>query len=190
MSLRFAAIAAVAVVSGITACGSDATSFRPTDRSDPSHAGPPSAMYDVYLAGQLVARTHVWSNGGYISSGDEPMTHVGFEVSSATLRPLAFDADALELVAFDSDGATLPPTRLTSITPRVAALIPVPAASTIVLGAYFLLPVRPRNVATMQVRWTLRTDAEEYRQITGLVRDDDAPLNEYTPPNAVRFPSS
>ncbi|HEY6174403.1 MAG TPA: hypothetical protein VIX73_08175 [Kofleriaceae bacterium] len=190
MSLRFAALAAVVVAGGMTACGSDATSFRPTDRSDPNHAGPPSAMYDVYLAGQLVARTHVWSSGGYISSSDEPMTHIGFEVSSATLRPLAFDADALELVGFDSDGATLPPIRLTSITPRAAALIPVPAASTIVLGAYFLLPVRPRNVATMQVRWTLRTDSEEYRQVTALVRDDDAPLNDYTPPSAVRFPSS
>src|SRR5262249_11392282 len=104
--------------------------------------------------------------------------------------PLAFDADVLELVAFDSDGATLPPTRLTSITPRGAALIAVPPASTIVLGAYFLLPVRPRNVSTMQVRWTLRTDAEEYRQVTGMVRDDDAPLNGYSPPGAVHFPSS
>jgi hypothetical protein len=192
MCLRVAALAVVVVVVAAvaTACGPDTTSFRPLDRSDPSHAGPPSAMYDVYLAGQLVSRTHVWSNGGYISSSDEPMTHVGFEVSSTTMRPLAFDVDALELVALDDDGATLPAARLATITPFGPGLIAVPPASTIVLGAYFLLPVRPRSVTTMQIRWTLRTDSEEYRQVTGMVRDDDASFNSYAPPSTARFPSS
>ena len=189
MRLGLALLAVVVV--GITACGPETTSFRPTDRTDPSHAGPPSAVYDTYLAGQLVARTHVWSNGGYLSSTDDPMTHVGFEISSTTLRALAFDADALELAAFDSDGAALPAPTVTSITPSGGPpLISVPPASTLVLGVYFALPVRPRSVASMQVRWTLRTDAEEYRQVTGLVRDDDARINAYSGPGAARFPSS
>ena len=191
MRLGLVLLAAGVVVAGVTACGPDTTSFRPTDRTDPSHAGPPSAVYDVYLAGQLVARTHVWSNGGYLSSGDEPMTHVGFEISSTTLRALAFDADALELAAFDSDGGALPAPKLTSITPSGGPpLINVPAASTVVLGAYFALPARPRSIGSMQVRWTLRTDAEEYRQVTGLVRDDDAQINAYAAPGSARFPSS
>lgn len=191
MSLR-AGVRVAVVMAGVAAaaCGPETTSFRPTDRADPDHAGPPSAMYDVYLAGQLVARTHVWSNGGYVSSGDEPMTHIGFEISSRTLRPLTFDGDAVELALFDSDGASLPPARLTSITPNGPGLIAVPPASTVVLAAYFRLPVRPRAVANMRVRWMLRTDAEEYRQLTGLVRDDDAPINRYKPATAGAFPSS
>lgn len=190
MRLGLVLLAAGFVVGGVTACGPETTSFRPTDRNDPSHAGPPSAVYDVYLAGQLVARTHVWSNGGYLSSTDDPMTHVGFEINSTTLRALAFDADALELAAFDGDGVALPAPRITSITPAGPPLISVPAASTLVLGVYFSLPVRPRSVASMQVRWTLRTDAEEYRQVTGLARDDDAKINAYIAPGATRFPSS
>lgn len=185
---RLAVLAAL--LGGALGCGSDTTSFRPVDRNDPRHAGPPSAMYDVYLAGQLVARTHVWSNGGYLSSSDEPMTHVGFEIASTTMRSLALDADALELVVFDRDGGKLPPARLSSITPVSPSLITVPPASTVVLGAYFVLPVRPRAVGSMQVRWTLRTDHEEYREVTGMVRDDDAPVNGYTPPGAGKQPSS
>lgn len=181
---------AALLVGAVAACGADTTSFRPTDRSDPSHAGPPSAVYDIYLAGQLVARSHVWSNGGYVSSGDDAMTHVGFEISSTTLRGLTFDADALELAVFDREGAALPRPTLTSITPNASPLISVPPASTVVLGAYFRLPVRPRDVGTMQVRWLLRTDNEEYRQVTGLVRDDNAKINAYTAPSTTRFPSS
>lgn len=172
------------------ACGPEATSFRTTDRSDPDHAGPPSAAYDVYLGGQLAARAHVWSNGGYVSSGNEPMTHVGFEIRSATMQPLTFDADALELIVFDSAGATLPPTRFTTITPLGPSLIVVPPASTVILGAYFLLPVRPRTVETMHVRWTLRRDGDEYHQITGFVRDDDAPIIERARQPELRAPTS
>jgi len=178
MSQRLAAIVATLVAGTAAACGAETTSFRPTDRSDPHHAGPPSAAYDVYLAGQLVARAHVWSNGGYVSSSDEPMTHLGFEINSATMRPLTFDADALELALYDGDGATLPAARFTAITPLGPSLVIVPPASSAVLGAYFLLPVRPRTVEAMQLRWTLRTETDEYREITGFVREDSAKTTE------------
>lgn len=168
--------AAVAVAGALAACGPDTTSFRTTDHVVDNRMGPPAAAYDVYLSGQLSARVHVWSNGGYVSSGDEPMTHVGFEVASATMRPLMFDADALELSVFDEDGQALPRARFTSITPLGPTLIAVPPASTVMLGAYFTLPVRPRGVESMQVKWLLRREAEEYRQVTGFIRDDDAPI--------------
>jgi hypothetical protein len=181
---------AVVLAGGTTACGPETTSFRTTDRSDSNHAGPPSAAYDVFLGGRLAARAHVWSSGGYMSSTGEPMTHVGFEINSATMRPLLFDGDALELVVFDDAGATLPLTRFTSITPLGPSLITVPAASTVMLGTYFLLPVQPRKVGSMQVRWTVRLDAEEYHQVTGFIRDDDAQIIEHVPARDLRFPSS
>jgi hypothetical protein len=171
-----AAALAVAVAGVLAACGPDTTSFRTTDRTVDNRMGPPAAAYDVYLSGQLSARVHVWSNGGYVSSGDEPMTHIGFEVASATMRPLTFDADALELTVFDGDGQTLPRPRFTSITPLGPTLVTVPPASTVMLGAYFALPVRPRGVESMQVKWLLRRDTEEYREVTGFIRDDDAPI--------------
>jgi hypothetical protein len=174
MGHRLAALVAVVIAGALTACGADTTAFRPTDRSDAGRVGPPSAAYEVFLAGQLVARAHVWSSGGYVSSSDDPMTHVGFEIRSATMRPLMFDADALELALYDDDGAMLPPARFATLTPLGPSLVVVPAGSTVVLGAYFLLPVRPRGVETMHVRWTLRNDTDEYRQVTGFLRDDGA----------------
>jgi hypothetical protein len=182
--------AAAAGLAGGAACNSDTTSFRPTERADPGRAGPPSVAYDLVLAGQLAARAHVWSTGGYMSSTGQPMTHIGFEIRSTTARPLAFDADALDLVVFDRDGAPLPPVRLAMITPRNPSLIIVPPVSTAVLGAYFELPVRPRNVGSMQVRWMVRLDAEEYRQVTRFLRDHDAQVVEPSSPPEPRSGSS
>lgn len=190
MSHRLAALAVVAIAGATPACGPEITSFRTTDRSDARRVGPPSAAYEVFLGGQLAASAHVWSTGGYVSSGDEPMTHVGFEINSRSLRPLTFDAEALELVVYDETGAALPATRFTAITPLGPTLVTVPPGSTVVLGAYFALPVRPRSVSSMVARWTVRGDADEYRQVTGFVRDDDAQIVERVPPPDPRFPSS
>lgn len=191
MSHRLAfVVAAVIAGSAGSACGPESTSFRPVDRTDSSRTGPPSALYDVHLGGQLAARAHVWSNGSYMSSGDEAMTHIGFEINSLTMQRLTFDADALELIVFDDAGEALPPTRFTTVTPLGPALLTVPPASTIVLGAYFLLPVRPRAVGSMQVRWTLRLDGDEYRQRTGFVRDDDVRIIERVPPPDLRSPNA
>jgi hypothetical protein len=181
MRLRLALVAAAAAALAGGACGPETTSFRPIERADPNHAGPPSVAYDVALAGHT-AHAHVWTNGGYVSSSDQSMTHVGFEIRNATPRPLAFDADALELVVFDRDGASLPSTRLDMLTPRSPSLIVVQPLSTAMLGAYFELPVRPRTIGSMQVRWTLRLDAEEYREVTGFLRDDDAQAIEPSSP--------
>jgi hypothetical protein len=192
MSHRLAVAVAAAVVAGGagTACGPQSTSFRPIEGPDPNHTGPPSVAYDVWIAGQLAARAHVWSSGGYVSSGDAPMTQIGFEINSATMRTMTFDGDALELLVFDRDGGPLPPTRLSTITPLGPTLVTVPAASTVMLGTYFQLPVAPRSVGSMQVRWTLRLDADDYRQITGFLRDDDAELVEHVPLPGSRAPSS
>lgn len=188
--LAVAVAAAVVAVGACTACGPQTTSFRPLESPDPHHAGPPSVSYDILIAGQLVGRAHVWSSGGYVSSGDEPMTQIGFEINSATMRTLTFDGDALELLVFDHDGNPLPPTRLATITPLGPTLVTVPAASTVMLGTYFQLPVAPRGVGSMQVRWTLRLDADDYRQVTGFLRDDDAEVVERVPLPAQRAPSS
>ncbi|HEY0481223.1 MAG TPA: hypothetical protein VGD37_27095 [Kofleriaceae bacterium] len=177
MPHRLAAL--VAVGFACAACGAEATSFRPVDRSDPDRAGPPSAAYEVHIAGQLVAQAHAWSSGGYMSSGGEPMTHVGFRIVNRSAGPVIFDGDALELAAFDDDSTRLPATRLTSITPLGPSLIVIQPAMTTLFATYFLLPVRPRAVETMEVRWTLHAGDGEYHQITGFVRDDDAPVAEH-----------
>jgi hypothetical protein len=58
--------------------------------------------------------------------------------------------------------------------PAGLSLVTVPPASTVLLGVYFQLPVRPRSIGNLQVRWTLRLDGDEYHQVTGFLRDDDA----------------
>jgi hypothetical protein len=165
--------ALIAIVLAGSACGPEITSFRPTDRTDPERAGPPSAAYDIRIAGQRVAHAHVWSTGGYVSSTDEPMAQVGFELENPGMLPVTFDGDTLELVVFDSGGTRLPPPRLTAIAPLGPSLIQVMPGKTALLAAYFLLPVRPRAVDRMQVRWTVRAGDGEYHQITPFVRDDD-----------------
>jgi hypothetical protein len=180
MPHRLAAPLAVGIAcAACAACGSDATSFRPIDRSDPDRAGPPRASYDVHIAGQLVAQAHTWSSGGYMSSSDEPMTHLGFRIVNRGARPVIFDGDALDLAVFDDDSTRLPATQLTSITPLGPSLIVIQPAMAAVFAAYFQLPVRPRAVETMEVRWTLHAGDGEYHQITGFVRDDDAPVAEH-----------
>lgn len=170
--------ALIAIVLAGSACGPEITSFRPTDRTDPDRAGPPSATYDVRIAGQRVARAHVWSTGGYVSSTDEPMTQVGFELVNPGRDPVTFDSDTLELVVFDSAGTRLPPPRFTAIAPLGPSLIHVMPGKAAVFAAYFLLPVRPRAVDSMQVRWTVCAGDGAYHQITRFVRDDDTPFVE------------
>lgn len=183
-------VAATAALAGGAGCSPDTTEFRTIERADPGHAGPPSVVYDIQFNEQRASRAHVWSSGGYLSSTGQPMTHIGFEIRNPTARPLAFDADALELVVFDRHGARLPPARLAMITPRSPSLIIVPPGSTAVVGAYFELPLRPRNVGSMQVRWMVRLDAEEYRQVTGFLRDDNAHVVVPGAPAEPRSPSS
>jgi hypothetical protein len=183
-------IAAVLASGACSACGPETTSFRTTDRIDTARIGPPSAGYDVYVTGQLVAKVHVWSSGGFVSSSDDSMTHVGFEINNASGQPLVFDADAVDLIAFDGDGAPLPTPRLATITPLDLPLVRVPPGETAVLAMYFQLAVRPRGVESMQMRWLLRAGNDEYRQITGFVRDEDATIIERVAPPDHRSPKS
>ncbi|HEU4733392.1 MAG TPA: hypothetical protein VFT22_36115 [Kofleriaceae bacterium] len=125
---------------------------------------------------QPIAQVHVWSNGGYISIGGEPMTHIGFEIHNASLRPIVFDEDALVLIAFDNAGAELPGVRLMSIEPIGPTLRPVRPGATLILGGYFMIPVRPRAVDAMQVQWALRAGDQRYLQVTRFTRDDDYPV--------------
>ncbi len=167
--LRLAALLAIA------SCGPETTSFRTTDSGDNTErAGPPAAAYQ--LGG--VATVHVWSNGGYISSSEEPMTHVGFEIRNAGATPIVFDGDALQLVALDRHGVPLRGVAFTAITPLGPAQQPIAAGATAVFDAYFLLPVRPRVVDVMRVRWSLRIGSARFDETTSFVRDDDYPVAE------------
>ena len=164
----------------LAACGPETTSFRTTDRADEAErAGPPAAAYDVRLSDQPIAKVHVWSSGGYVSISHEPMTHIGFEIQNTSSHPIVFDGDALELVVFDASFAALPPTRFMTTTPLGPAQLPIAPGKTITLASYFLLPVRPRVVDTMQVRWSLRANDQTYLQITRFTRDDDFPILNY-----------
>jgi hypothetical protein len=175
-NLRIAALLVVA------ACGPETTSFRTTDRGDGTdRTGPPAAAYVVRMGGREVANVHVSSNGGYIGSSGEPMTHVGFEIRNSATTPVVFDSDALRLVVIDKHGAPLPPTAFTSVTPLGPAQVPIAAGATVALDAYFWLPVRPRVVDTMRVQWSLTSGDERYDQTTSFVRDDDYPVIEPPP---------
>ena len=159
------------------ACAPETTSFRPIDKGDGSERpGPPRAAYDVRMADQPIAIVHVWSNGGYVSAGDEPMTHIGFEIHNAGVMPIVFDGGALTVAVFDSAAEALPATRITSVEPRGPGQRPIRPGATVILGIYFAVPVQPRAVATMQVQWALRAGDQRYLQLTRFARDDDAPV--------------
>jgi len=187
MRCCFALVVAVAVTG---ACGSETTSFRPIDHIDARRPGPPSTTYDLAIAGELVGKAHVWSSGGYLSSSGEPMTHVGFELKNATLQALTFDADVLELAVFDLAGTALPPARFTRLMPLGPSLITVAPGGMTMFATYFQLPVQPRAVERMQVRWTLRKGADEYQQVTAFVRDGSESPAEAPPPAAQPTPRS
>lgn len=173
----------VAVLVAIAACGGpETTSFRTTDRGDNTdRAGPPAAAYDVHGA-----NVHVWTNGGYIGSSDEPMTHVGFEIRNTSAQPIVFDGDALQLVAFDRNGAPLPPVAFAAITPLGPSQIAIAHDATVTFDAYFKLPVRPRVVDSMRVHWSLRAGAASHGEVTTFVRDDAFPVVD--PPKPPELP--
>lgn len=161
----------------LAACGPETTSFRTTDGSDP--ARPSAGLYTVDAA-----RVDVWSNGGYVGSTGEPMTHVGFEIRNTGSVPVVFDGDTLQLVVFGAGGQVLPPATFTSVTPLGPAQVAIPGGATRNLDAYFLLPVRPRVIDTMQVRWTLKIGDAASRQTSSFTRDDAYPVLE--PPAPAR----
>jgi len=169
------------VFTALAACGSETTSFRTTDKSDPEHS-PTAATYDVRRGDQLVAQVYVSSSGGYIGNSEEPMTHVGFEIRNASRGPIVFDSEALALVLFDNKGATLPAPSFTAITPLGPSQVPIAAATTVTLDGYFKIPVRPRVVAGMRIQWSLRMGDERYLQTTSFTRDDDQPVIDYRRP--------
>lgn len=162
----------IAAVCAVAACGGpETTSFRTTDRGDGLQ---PGAAYNL-RDGAIV---HVTSNGGYIASSDEAMTHVGFEIRNTSKHTVVFDGDALALALFDKHGAPLPAARFVSVTPLGPAQVPIASGTTKTLDAQFLLPVRPRVVDTMRVSWTLGIDDARDQQVTSFVRDDDYPVSE------------
>ncbi len=152
----------------LAACTPETTSFRTTDRGDGvDRGGPSSAAYT--LRG---ASVHVWSNGGYIGSSDEPMTHVAFEIRNTSTHAIVFDGDALAIGLADTHGAALPPARFVTVTPLGPAKVTIESGATTMLDAYFLLPVRPRQVEAMHVHWALVIDDLRAERTTGFVRDD------------------
>jgi hypothetical protein len=159
------------------ACGPETTSFRAAETTDePNRPGPPSAAYDVAMAEQPIAQVHVWSNGGYLSISEEPMTHVGFEIRNTSAWPIQFDGDALTLTVFDNTAAALPVAEISSVEPLGPTLHSIRPGDSLLLGAYFHVPVRPRAVDTMAVQWALRADGKRYLQVTRFTRNDDAPV--------------
>jgi len=163
----------LALALAVVGCSPDNTSFRTTDQGDGVEpGGRPAAAYEVVVAGAPVARVHVWSNGGYIGSSDEPMTQVGFEVRNVSVRPIAFDADALQLAVFDAHGAVVPGTTFSALTPLGPAEVTIAPGEVASLDAYFQLEARPAAVERMRVRWRLRLGGEPMTFTTNFVRDE------------------
>ena len=162
-------LAALPIV--IAACGPETTSFRTTERADP---GDEAALYEL-----PAATVRVWSNGGYIGTSDEPMTHVGFEIRNTGARPVVFDGDALQLVVTGTNGVPLPAPRFVTITPLGPSQVTVAPRSEAQLDTYYQLAVRPRVVESMKIRWSLRAGGETSEQVTSFVRDDNYPVTDY-----------
>ncbi|HSN28228.1 MAG TPA: hypothetical protein VLT45_18205 [Kofleriaceae bacterium] len=166
----------LAALLAFAACSPETTSFRTTDTADPAR---PAAAMQVVDRG---IRVDAWSNGGYIGTSDEPMTHVGFEVRNASATPVIFDSDTLQLAVFDKHGAVLPPTKFVTVTPLGPAKITVAPGETKAFDSYFAIPVSPRTVETMRVRWMLRLGDRRIPQASTFVRDDDYLVSE--PPSS------
>lgn len=158
-------------------CTPETTSFRTTDQSDPAETDK-SAYYALRVGERGAAVVHVWSNGGYIGTSDEPMTHVGFDIENRGAVPIVFDVDALRLSIAGKHVARLPPPRFVAVTPLGPAKVPIDPGTSALLDSYYELAVRPRSVDTMQIRWTLRAGPASVEQVTTFVRDDDAPVIE------------
>lgn len=170
----------------LVACGPETTSFRTTDRADATDRA--AASYSVRLEGREMASVHVSSNGGYISSTDEPMTHIGFEIRNTSARSITFDTDKLQLDLTGMRGAPLPSAAFTTVTPLGPAHVSIAPGATTALDAYFLLSVRPRVVESMRLHWSLDLPAARYEQVTTFVRDDEYPVT--APPPVLVPPSS
>lgn len=174
----------LATLLAFTGCGPETTSFRTTDQGDGlERAGHSAAAYIVRSSGRSVASVHVWSNGGYIGSSGEPMTHLGFEIQNTGASTIEFDSDAVQLVVFDKLGAALPPAVLTVVTPLGPALVPIAPGATAPLDVYFRIPTSPRVVDAMRVQWALRLGDVRSIRTTNFVRDDDYPVAD--PPSEV-----
>lgn len=165
----------LAAILAFAACSPETTSFRSTDASDP--ARPAAAMQVV----DGTVHVDVWSNGGYIGTSDEPMTHVGFEIRNAGAQPIVFDSDALSLTVFDKHGAAMSPAKFVAVTPLGPAKIAIAPGTSTTLDSYFVLPAGPRVVEKMRVRWMLRIGDRRYPQASSFVRDDDLPVLEPPP---------
>ena len=171
-------LAALPIV--LAACGPETTSFRTTDRSDPAESTG-AAFYQLRVGERGAATVHVWSNGGYIGTSDEPMTHVGFDIRNTGSRPIVFDEDALQLVVTGKSGVPLPATKFVTVTPLGPAQVTIAPGASSLLDAYYQLGVRPRTVEAMRVRWSIHAGADTAEQITSFVRDDDYPVIDYRP---------
>lgn len=154
----------------LIACTPDTTSFRATDRTDSSDPELPSpAIYDI----DGVARVRVWSQGGYIGTSEDPMTHVGIAIENIGKQPVLFDGDTVSLALYDETGATLP-------APELRVIVPLgPTKATIAPGAratfelHFKLAVKVSRVAGMKFRWKLVAGTEPIARTTSFVREDE-----------------
>lgn len=163
------------------ACGPETTAFRTTDKGDERMPGAAAYQVDV---GPAVAHVFVWSNGGYLSSGEEPMTHVGFEIANVGGTPFDFDADALRVSVLGRGHQLLPPARFAMVTPLGPAQVTIPPGTTLTLDSYFVLPVRPRAVDAMRVTWALRAGDVVRVEETNFVRSDGYPVFETNVPSS------
>ena len=82
-----------------------------------------------------------------------------------------------------------PAAKFTAVTPLGPAQVSIAAGATKTLEAYFVLPVRPRMIDAMRVRWSLKIGNTGYDQISSFTRDDDYPVLD-PPPAARPFPPS
>jgi hypothetical protein len=160
------------------ACSLESTSFRPTDRGDGSERdGPPAAAYDASFA-----KIYVWSTGGYYSNTDEPMTQIHFEIRNTSTAPVVFDGDALSLALFDASGTSIGPAAFVVVAPLGPAQVAIAPGATVLLDAYFALPVATRRVAAMHAQWAVTSGRVRRFEVTHFVRADE--------PGAPQLPGS
>ena len=157
------------------ACEPAPAAFRPTEAvRAQGRGGQPAASYDVRDEAGVLAVANVWSEGAYVAEDDSAtLVRVVLQVKNTGAVELKLDGQALELLAFDTAGASLGAARLVAVIPP-GAPPSIAAASGLDIDCLFALPraVLPESLGGLRFRWALlKPDGGRYLQLTDFTRD-------------------
>jgi hypothetical protein len=180
----------VALTAGaaISACATPHADFRPTERvRGYTMEGFEEAFYDLPTAGVSNSEVKVWSDGAEptrTAEGVRTGIRVGFTIDNGGREPIEVASEALRLESLQAAAAL----------PRDLPAESVTGDTTVQPGtsgtaeALFLLPrgVAPRDVQAFRVKWSVRSEGQEFTEFTPFVQD--RPEYAYVPVYGYYYP--